>query len=59
METLSDEKIKSIIDQYKKKRDRENRKYNEDNPKKPICYELTWNKDEYKVRLLDLGVDKT
>jgi len=35
------------------------RKYNEANPKEPICYELTWNKDEYKVKLLDLGVDKT
>ena len=34
------------------------RKYNNDNPKHPICYELTWNKDEYKVKLLDLRVDK-
>jgi len=34
------------------------RKYNNDNPKHPICYELTWNKDEYKVKLLDLRVDR-
>ncbi len=33
------------------------RKYNHNNPKEPICYELTWNKDEYKVKLLDLRVD--
>ena len=31
---------------------------NEDNPEDQICYELTWNKDEYKVKLLDLRVDK-
>jgi hypothetical protein len=33
-------------------------KYNEDNPKDQICYELTWNKDEYKVKLLNLKVDR-
>ena len=33
------------------------RKYNEDNPKDQICYELTWNKDEYKVKSLNLRID--
>ena len=32
--------------------------YNHNNPNDQICYEVVWNKDEYKVKLLDLKVDK-
>ena len=32
--------------------------YNHDNPNDQICYEVVWYKDEYKVKLLDLKVDK-
>ena len=32
--------------------------YNHDNPNDQIAYEVVWNKDEYKVKLLDLRVDK-
>ena len=33
-------------------------KYNHDNSTDQIAYEVVWNKDEYKVKLLDLRVDK-
>ena len=33
-------------------------KYNHDNPKDQIAYEVVWNKDEYKVKLLNLKVDR-
>ena len=33
-------------------------KYNHDNKTDQIAYEVVWNKDEYKVKLLDLKVDK-
>ena len=33
-------------------------KYNHDNKTYQIAYEVVWNKDEYKVKLLDLRVDK-
>ena len=32
--------------------------HNHDNPNDQICYEVVWYKDEYKVKLLDLKVDK-
>jgi hypothetical protein len=32
-------------------------KYNHDNVTDQISYEVTWNKDEYKVKLLNLKVD--
>ena len=31
--------------------------YNHDNPNDQIAYEVVWNKDEYKVKLLNLKVD--
>ena len=31
--------------------------HNHDNPNDQICYEVVWNKDEYKVKLLNLKVD--
>jgi hypothetical protein len=32
-------------------------KYNYDNSTDQIAYEVVWNKDEYKVKLLNLKVD--
>ena len=32
-------------------------KYNHDNKTDQIAYEVVWNKDEYKVKLLNLKVD--
>ena len=62
METLSDEKIKAIVNQYKKKRERENRKYNEElkndpewiksNREKSKLYYHT-HKDHYKEKYND------
>ena len=31
--------------------------YNHNNPKDQIAYEVTWNDDNYKVKLLNSGVD--
>ena len=31
--------------------------YNHNNPNDQICYEVSWNKDEYKVKLLNLKLD--
>ena len=31
--------------------------YNHNNPKDPIAYEVKWNDDNYKVKLLNSGVD--
>jgi len=32
-------------------------KYNHDNSTDQIAYEVVWNKDEYKVKLLNLKLD--
>ena len=32
--------------------------YNHSNPTDQIAYEVTWNEDNYKVKLLNLKVDK-
>ena len=34
------------------------RKYNEDNPKDQICYEVRWKDDIYNVEIINLGVDR-
>ena len=31
--------------------------YNHNNPKEPICYQVTWTSNTFFVTLLDLGVD--
>ena len=31
--------------------------YNHNNPSDQIAYEVSWNKDEYKVKLLNLKLD--
>ena len=31
--------------------------YNHNNPTDQIAYEVSWNKDEYKVKLLNLKLD--
>ena len=33
-------------------------RYNHSNPTDQIAYEVTWNEDNYKVKLLNLKVDK-